>query len=344
MKLAVDAIEYCTKNMPRFNHVSLSSSHFRDAGASPITAASFLIADAKEYIRWILDRGLKIDEFAPRMSFLLQLYTDIFEEVARLRALRRLWARLLREHFGAKDPRSYMFRTALCAGGISFSSKREPYLNLVRGALGLLACVLGGGQTIWMSGIDEGYEIPTPEALKLSVRAAQIIAEETSIPDVVDPLAGSYYMEWLTDEMERRIKEKIVKIDEMGGALAAIKRGYYSKEITKEAFEWHRKIQSGETAWIGENRYVEEVEKTEIKIYEPSSKRRRKALESLTKTKRSRNNVRVKEALTALEKAVESYENLMPYFIEAVKAYVTVSEISDVLKKTYGEFEQITAI
>ncbi|NIN51790.1 MAG: methylmalonyl-CoA mutase, partial [Nitrososphaeria archaeon] len=343
MKLAVDAIEYCTKNMPRFNHISVAEAHFRDAGANSVTAAAFMIADALEYVKWGVERGLEVDNFASRISFILYAYTDVLEEVARLRALRRLWAKLMRERFGAKDPRSCMFRFAICAGGASFA-KRQPQLNIVRGTLGLLACVLGGGQTIWMSGIDEGYEIPTPETLKLSVRAAQIIAEETSTPDVVDPLAGSYYVEWLTDAMEERLLAKINKIDEMGGALEAIKKGYYSREITQEAFEWHRKIQRGEIPWVGENLYVEEEEDAKVKIYEPFPDRERKALESLETVRRTRDEADVGRVLRVLREAAEAGQNLMPYFIDAVKAYATVGEMSTVLREVYGEFEQITVI
>lgn len=343
MKLSVDIIEYCTKYMPRFNHISVSEAHFREAGANPITSAAFTIADALEYIRWSVDRGLKIDEFAPRISFMFYAYTDVFEEAARLRALRRLWARLLKDRFEAKNPRSWMFRFAICAGGSSFA-KRTPLLNLVRGTLGLLGSILGGGQTIWMSGIDEGYEIPTPEALKLAVRTAQVIAEETSIPDVVDPLAGSYYVEWLTDEMEERMTEKIEEIEEMGGALEAIRKGYYSKELMREAFECHKKIQNGEIPIIGENKYVEEAEKAEIQIYETRLDREKNALESLEEARRSRNPEKVDGALKALGDVAGREENLMPYIIDAVKAYATVGEICNVLREVYGEFEQIVVL
>jgi methylmalonyl-CoA mutase N-terminal domain/subunit len=342
MKLSTDVIEYCAKNMPRWNPISITEYHFREAGANAVDAAAFMLADAIEYVKWTVARGFSVDDFARRLSFHLAVYTDLFEEAARSRALRRLWADIMKNRFKAKNPESCLLRFAGTAGGGITFTRQSPLLNIVRGTLGLLGCVLGGAHAAWVTCYDEGYEIPSREALKLGIRTAQVIAEETSIADTVDPLAGSYFVEWLTDEIEKRIRDTLDKIDSMGGALKCVKSGYYQNEISKEAYEWQRRVENGERTIIGLNKYMEDNEKVDIKLYEPDPKRREKALNSLNKAKNQRDSQTVKKVLEVLKQATKSEKNLMPYIIEAVRAYSTVGEISEVLRDAYGEFKQVS--
>jgi len=344
MKLVIDIIEYCAKNMPRWNPISVTEYHFREAGADPIDAAAFMLADAIEYIKWSIVRGLKVDDFAQRLSFHLAVYNDLFEEVARLRALLRLWASSLKVRFKTRNPRSDLFRFAGTAGGGIPFTRPQPLINLIRGTLGLLGCVLGGAQAAWVTCYDEGYEIPSREALKLGIRTAQIIAEETSIPGTVDPLAGSYFVEWLTDEMEKQVKQVLQKIENNGGALKCIKDGYYHNKILKTAYEWQKLVESGEITIVGLNKHLEHDEEIKIEPYEPDPRRKEKALESLRKIKSRRKSRSVKRTLDNLCEAAETDRNLMPYIIECVKAYCTIGEISNVLRNFYGEFREIKVV
>jgi methylmalonyl-CoA mutase N-terminal domain/subunit len=344
MKLTIDIIEYCTANMPRWNPISITEYHFREAGADLVDAAAFMIADAYEYIKWVIARGLEVDDFAPRLSFHLAVYNDLFEEAARLRALRRLWARSLKARFQTTNPRSDLFRFAGTAGGGIPFTRQQPLVNLIRGTLGLLGCVLGGAQAAWVTCYDEGYEIPSREALKLGIRTAQIIAEETSIPGTVDPLAGSYFVEWLTDEIETKVHQALQDIENKGGALTCIKEGYYQNLILKTAYAWQKRVESGEVTVVGRNKHTEQDEPRRIEPYEPDPRRKTKALESLRKTRSSRNPQLVSRTLDGLHQAAQADENLMAHIIECVKAYCTVGEISDVLREVYGEFKEIGVV
>jgi len=341
LKLVVDVIEYCAKYIPKFNPISITDYHFREAGADGVTGAAFMFADAIEYIKWSEKRGLSVDDVASRTSFFVGVYTDFFEEIARLRAMRRLWARLMRDEFGAKNPSSWQFKFAANTGGSMFT-RQQPLLNLIRGTVSLLAMVLSGVQSGWVSGYDEAYEIPSPEALKLSVRIANTIADETNVTSTIDPLGGSYYVEWLTDEMERKIKEKIKEVKSKGGALESIKNGYYQREILNGSYQWQKRVECGEIPIVGVNTYLEEKEEEiELALYEPDPRMRKKALESLKKVKSKRDGGKVRKSLRKLRKVAEADENLMPFIIDAVKALATVGEISDILRDVYGEFKEI---
>ena len=341
MKLVVDIIEHCTKHMPRFNPISVTDYHFREAGADGITSAAFMFSDAIEYIRWSQKRGLNVDDVASGTSFLVGVYTDLFEEIARLRAMRRIWARLIRHKFKAKDPRSWQFRFAANTGGSMFT-RQQPLLNVVRGTVGLLAMVLGGFQSGWVSCYDEAYEIPSAGALKLSVRIANVVADETNITNTIDPLGGSYFVESLTDEIEKRIEEKMEEIESKGGAIKCIKDLFYEKEIVNSAYDWQKRVESGEIPIVGLNKYSEQGEgEPSLELYEPSPLLKQKAEASLKKAKNDRDGDRVRESLRRLKDATLEEENLMPYIIDAVKALATVGEISDTLRDAYGEFEQI---
>ncbi len=341
MKLVVDVIEFCTKNMPRWNPISITEYHFRESGADSVTAAAFMIADAIEYVRHAIERGLDVDSFAPRISFHLAVYPDLFEEVARIRALRRLWARVMKEKFGAKQRASMTFRFAGTGGGGVPFTRQQPLVNIIRGTLGLLACVLGGAQTAWVTCYDEGYEIPSVHALTIGIRTAQVIAEETSIPDVIDPLAGSYFIEWLTDEMEERIEKEVEEIERRGGALKCIKEGYFQRKIADSAYEWQKRVESGEITVIGLNKYVEAEEEPPITLYKPNPLRQQKAIESKRIALSQRDPDKVREALRGLREAAESGENVMPTVLQAVKAYCTIGEMCDVLREVYGEYKEV---
>lgn len=343
LKLVVDVIEHCAKHMPRFNPISVTDYHFREAGADGVTSAAFMFSDAIEYIRWSQKRGLSVDDVTSRTSFLVGVYTDLFEEIARLRAMRRLWARLIKDKFRAKDPKSWQFRFAANTGGSMFTRK-QPLLNVVRGTVGLLAMVLGGFQSGWVSCYDEAYEIPSPEALKFSVRIANVIAYETNVTNTIDPLGGSYFVESLTDEFEKRIQKRMNEVESGGGALKCIKDLFYEKEIVNSAYDWQKRVESGEIPIVGVNRYLEENEKEpNLELYEPSPLLKQKAITSLEKVRNHRDGNKVKESLRKLKEAASAEVNLMPYIIDAVRALATVGEISDTLRDAYGEFEQIKA-
>lgn len=340
LKLVVDVIAHCAKHMPRFNPISVTDYHFREAGADGITSAAFMFSDAIEYIRQSQKRGLSVDDVASRTSFLVGVYTDLFEETARLRAMRRLWGRLIKDKLRAKDPKSWQFRFAANTGGSMFTRK-QPLLNVVRGTVGLLAMVLGGFQSGWVSCYDEAYEIPSPEALKFSVRIANVIADETNVTGTIDPLGGSYFIESLTDEIEKRIEQKMNEVESRGGALRCINDQFYEKEIVNSAYDWQKRIESGEIPIVGVNKYSEEGEKEpDLELYEPSPFLKQKAMTSLEKAKNDRDATRVKESLLRLKEATLGEGNLMPYIIDAVKTLATVGEISDTLRDAFGEFEQ----
>lgn len=342
MKLSTDIIEYCSKNLPKWNPISITEYHFREAGANSIDAAAFMLADAIEYVKRCIMRGLNVDAFASRLSFHLAVYNDLFEEAARIRAIRRLWASIMKDRFQAKDSKSYLFRFAGTASGGMTLTRQQPLVNLIRGTLGLLGCVLGGAQAAWVTGYDEGFEIPSQDSLKLGIRTAQVIGEETSIPYTVDPLAGSYFVECLTDEIEEEVKQALKKIDERGGSLQCIKDGYYQRKILNSAYEWQKGVENGTIPIVGLNKYVEEDFK--ITPYEPDPKRREKALESLKKAKRNRDMSSVKKNLENLRIAAGTESNLMPFIVKAVKAYCTVGEISEILRDIYGPFKEISIL
>ena len=344
LKLSVDVIEFTVKNMPKFVPINVCEAHYREAGASAATAAGLAFANAIAYVESTLKRGLDIDDFAPRMAFYTYSHIDLFEEVAKFRAMRRIWAKLMRERFGAKNSASMGLKIGTAVGG-SVYTVEEPIINIVRGAIGALAAVLGGVQSMNIACFDEAYAIPTPHSLKISVRTQEIIAYESGVADVVDPLGGSYYVEWLTDQMEKRITEVISKIENAGGAVEAIEKGLYHQLISTEAYEFQKEIERGDIPIVAHNIFRENDEDgPEFEYYRFKKEVYDKALGRLEKTKMNRDSTSVKIALSAIREAAESDENIMPAIIKAVEAYATIGEICEVLRDVFGEFREPSPI
>jgi len=338
VKIVCDMIEFCAKEMPRWNPVSISGYHIREAGATAVQELAFTLADGIEYVQESVDRGLDVDSFAQRLSFFWDVHNDFFEEIAKFRAARRIWARTLKERFGARRKESLLLRTHAQTAGVSLTAQ-QPYNNVVRTALQALAAVLGGTQSLHTNSLDETYALPTEEAVTIALRTQQILGFEAGVDRVVDPLAGSYYVEYLTAEMEKRALEHIRRIDEMGGMLRAVEEGYPQREIAESAYAWQREIEKGERIQVGVNAFrTEEVEPIPIlKIDETVAHAQ---VERLRAVRAGRSAEQAQGALAGVERAAREGANVMPSIIEAVKAYATLGEISDVLRKVHGIYRE----
>ena len=337
MKLVGDVIEWCYKNAPRFNSISISGYHMREAGCTAVQEVAFTLANGIAYVDHVVKRGIPVDKFAPRLSFFFAAQRDLFEEVAKFRAARRLWARIMKERFGAKDPRSMLLRFHVQTAGVTLTAQ-QPYVNLLRNTLEALAAVLGGAQSLHVNSFDEAYATPTEFAVTLSVRTQQIVAHESKVTATVDPLAGSYYIEWLTEQIEEKALEYIQKIDDIGGAPIAIEKGFYQREISDAAYQYQMDVESKKEIIIGVNEFVTE-EEIPVTILKVDPEVRRKQIERLSKVKKERDNVKVKDALAKLRSAAQKGENIMPTVFEAVKVYATIGETSDVLREVFGEYK-----
>jgi len=338
MRLVTDICSYCAQNMPQWNSISISGYHMREAGATAAQEAAFTLANGIAYVQAMLDRGMEVDSFAPRFSFFFAAYTNLLEEVAKFRALRRIWARIMKERFGATNPRSMMLRYHVQTDGFTLTAQ-QPLINIVRVTLQSLAAVLGGCQSLHTNSFDEALALPSQEAVQVALRTQQIIAEESGVADTVDPLGGSYYIEWLTNELENKVMEYITEIDKMGGALKAIERGYVQKEIANSSYNYQKAVDSGEQAIVGVNKFVtqeEHIPET-LEIGEETEK---KQVERLRRLKEERDNKKVSEMLDGVRRVSRSDENIMPVIIDAVKAYATVGEISDALREAFGEYRE----
>jgi methylmalonyl-CoA mutase, N-terminal domain len=331
-------IEFCAKEMPRWNPVSISGYHIREAGATAVQELAFTLADGLEYVQQCVDRGLDVDAFAQRLSFFWDVHNDFFEEVAKFRAARRIWARTLAERFGAKRRESLLLRTHAQTAGVSLTAQ-QPYNNVVRTALQAFAAVLGGTQSLHTNSLDETYALPTEEAVTIAMRTQQIIGFESGADRVVDPLGGSYYVEYLTDEMERLALEHIRRIDAMGGMIRAVEEGYPQREIAESAYRYQREIESGERTIVGVNAFRSEEEEP-ISILKIDESVARAQVERLRAVKSSRNAGRVEGALAGVERAAKDGLNLVPPVIEAVKAYATLGEVSDVFRRVFGAYRE----
>jgi len=338
MRFVTDICTYCAQNMPNWNSISISGYHMREAGATAAQEAGFTIANGIAYVQAMLDRGMEVDSFAPRFSFFFAAYTNLLEEVAKFRALRRIWARIMKERFGAKNPRSMMLRFHVQTDGFTLT-EQQPLNNVVRVTLQALAAVLGGCQSLHTNSFDEALALPTEEAVQVALRTQQIIAHESGTADTVDPLGGAYYIEWLTKQIEDKAMGYISEIDRMGGALKAIERGYIQKEISYSAYNYQRAVDSGEQVVVGVNKFISQDE-PEPEILEIGVETERKQVERLKRLKRERNNQRVNEVLSRVRDVARSSQNIMPVLIEAVKAYATVGEISDALRDVFGEYRE----
>jgi len=340
MRLVVDIIEYSCKNMPRWNFISVSGYHMREAGCNAVQEVAFTFANAMEYVKAAIDRGLDVDEFAPRISFFFGVHNDFFEEIAKFRAVRRLWARIMREKFDAKNPRSMRLRFHVQTCGSTLTAQQSE-INIVRVAIQALAAVLGGAQSLHTNSYDEALCLPTEKAVRIALRTQQIIAEETGVINTVDPLGGSYYVEWLTNEIEDRALRYIEKIEKMGGAVAAIKSGYIQREIADNAYRNQKEIETGDRCVVGVNKYVVE-EEISYEILKVNPEVERKQIEHVRKLKATRDNSKVKKVLQKMKEIAESNENILPITIDAVKSYATIGEICDVLRDVFGEYKAPT--
>lgn len=343
LRLATDLIEYCNKNSPRFNPINFGAYHIREAGGDAVQEVAFTFENAATYIQYALDRGMEIDSFAPRLSLIFATHLDLFEEVAKFRAARRIWARMLRERFGAKNDRSCMMRFHTQSSG-TVNADREPLNNLIRSAYQGLSSILGGAQSLALCSYDEPYAIPTEEAVRMSLRTQQILAYEVGATRTVDPLAGSYYVEYLTDELERRIEEKMRLIREAGGMIRGIQSGAVQREILEKAYEHEKRVQSGETIIVGVNKYASEEKTQEVKIHEISADVFQRQISRLQEVKAGRNSDSVRAALDGVRETAKGNENMMPAILEAVKCYATLGEIVNAMKEVFGEFEEPVGI
>ncbi|MEW6443599.1 MAG: methylmalonyl-CoA mutase family protein [bacterium] len=341
VRLAADLMAYCAAHIPRWNAISVSGYHIRDAGATAVQEMAFSLANALAYVDAVLERGLAIDEFAPRISWIFNTHNDFFQEIAKYRALRRIWARLMRERYGARSDRACMLRTHTQTGGSALTTQ-QPENNIIRAAFQALAAVLGGVQSMALSCYDEGLAIPTQFAQQIALRTQQIIAHEAGATEVADPLAGSYYVERLTDELESRVREEMDRIEGLGGAVAAVESGYYQREILEVAYRYQQEVDSGKRIVVGVNRFQKSVSdgigRKGAEIFHVDEKEVRREQEScIQAVKAARNPVEVNAALEALRQGAQApAENLVPRILAAVKAYATLGEICDVLRGVWG--------
>lgn len=334
MKLVTDTIEFCTKEMPKWHPISISGYHIREAGSTAVQELAFTLANGFEYVEWALERGLDVDEFAPRFSFFFNSHLDFFEEIAKYRAARRIWAHEMKETYGAEDPRSMKLRFHTQTAGVSLT-EQQPLNNVVRTAYEAMAAVLGGTQSLHTNAYDEALALPTEKSAKLALRTQQILAHETGVADTVDPLAGSYFVEDLTNRMEEEAYEYFDEIEEKGGVIEAIKVGYFQKEINQSAYEYQQKADSEEEVIVGVNKYREEnEEEAEILKVDPDLEEQQR--ERVEAFKKNRDESVVKQKREQLSKASENGENLMYPIIEAAKHDVTLGETIETLKDVYG--------
>ncbi len=342
MRIITDIFSYCAEHVPQWNTISISGYHIREAGATAVQEVAFTLANGIAYVDTAIKAGLDVDKFAPRLSFFFNAHLDFFEEVAKFRAARRLWAKIMKERFGAKNPRSMMIRFHTQTAGCTLTAQ-QPYNNIVRVAFQALSAVLGGTQSLHTNSMDEALCLPSEEAVQIALRTQQLIAYETGVADTVDPLAGSYYVEYLTDEIYKRAEEYIKKIDEMGGAPSAIEKGYIQKEIQESAYRYQKEIESGERVVVGVNRFqIQEEKPKNLLRVDPAV--RIAQIEKLKKLRAERDNAEVKSALSELKRTAEGDDNIMFPILRAVKAYATLGEICDVLREVFGEYQQITTI
>ncbi len=338
MRLVTDTVEYGAKNMPRWNTISISGYHIREAGSTAVQELAFTLADGYAYADWAIERGLNVDEFAPRFSFFFNAHNDFFEEIAKYRAARRIWAKDMRYKYGAKDPRSWTLRFHTQTAGCSLTAQ-QPEINIVRVAIQAMAGVMGGTQSLHTDSMDEALALPSEKAVQIALRTQQVIAHESGVANVVDPLGGSYYLEWLTDDMERQARDYFDRIDSLGGVVPAIEKGFFQKEIAAASYKYQKEIDNKERVVVGVNEYTSD-ESVEIPILEMDPKGFDRQCARLKKLRASRDKGKFEASIRAIEKAAEGDDNLMPHFIEAAKAKATLGEMCDVLRGVFGEYRE----
>ena len=338
LKLVTDVVEWCTEHLPRWNTISISGYHIREAGATAAQELALTLADGIYYVKDAIDRGIPVDAFAPRLSFFWDVHNDFLEEIAKFRAARRMWARFMRERFEAKDPRSWLLRTHAQTSGVSLTAQ-QPYVNIVRVAIQALAAVLGGTQSLHTNSMDETYALPTEEAVTIALRTQQVIAEESGVANVIDPLAGSYCIEAMTDQIEAEAMSIIEKIDAYGGMIEAIEDGYPQRLLSESAFRYQKQLESQDKVIVGVNKYQTE-EKTTIETLKISAEVETAQVARLKQLKAGRDQAAWKAAVDAVEAACREDRNTFPSILTAVEAGATVGEISAVFRKVWGEYQE----
>ncbi len=342
MRIVTDVFAWCRSELPSWNTISISGYHIREAGSTAAQEVAFTLADAIAYVEAAIAAGLAVDEFAPQLSFFFNAHNDLLEEVAKFRAARRLWGHLMRERFGARDPRSLLLRFHAQTAGSSLTAQ-QPENNIVRVAIQALAAVLGGCQSLHSNALDEALALPTEQSALLALRTQQIIAHESGVTNTIDPVGGSYAIEKLTDEVEARAREYIAKIDALGGMLRAIETGYVQAEIQKAAYEYQQAVERGEQVVVGVNQFVAEEEKP-IPILRMDPEIERAQIARLNALRARRDTARARAAVAAVEARARSGENLLPAILAAVEAYATVGEISDALRRVFGEYRESVVV
>jgi len=342
MRLVVDTFEFGSQHLPRWNTISISGYHIREAGSTAAQELAFTLADGLEYVRWGLERGLDIDEFAPRLSFFFNAHNDFFEEIAKFRAARRIWAREMRETFGAQDPSSWRLRFHTQTAGCSLTAQ-QPENNIVRTAWQALAAVLGGTQSLHTNSMDEALALPSEYAVKVALRTQQLIAHESGVTNTVDPLAGSYFVEALTDRLEQETYDYFQKIEALGGVVPALEKGFFQREIAEAAYRYQTEIDARQRIVVGVNEYLEE-EPIRIPLLEMDPAGYERQVARLERVRRERDNEQVATTLEALRQAAQGSENTMPYILDCVRAYATLGEITGVFRQVFGEYREPTII
>ncbi len=337
VRILMDMVEWCAKEMPKWNSVSISGYHIREAGATAGQEMAFTLADGIAYVEEGVRRGMNVDDFAPRLSFFFDVHNDFFEEIAKFRAARRIWARVMKERFHAKNPRSWMLRTHAQTAGVSLTAQ-QPYNNVIRTTIQALAAVLGGTQSLHTNSLDETYALPTEESVRIALRTQQIIAHESGVTNTADPFGGSYFVESLTDEMEKEGMGYIQKIDQMGGMLRAIELGYPQREIIESSFRFQKQVESKEKIIVGINDFTVDNEPP-LEILRISQEAEKRQVKRIQEVKAKRDPQAVQKALADLQKAAESKDNLMPLVLDAVRKYVTVGEIVQTFKTVFGTYK-----
>jgi len=339
MRLIVDTFEFGFKKVPLWNTISISGYHIREAGSTAVQELAFTLADGFAYVQAAMERGLDVDAFAPRLSFFFNAHNDLFEEIAKYRAARRIWAREMKERFGAKNPRSWWLRFHTQTAGCSLTAQ-QPEINIVRTAIQALAAVLGGTQSLHTNSMDEAWALPSDKAVRIALRTQQILAQESGVINTIDPLGGSYFVETLTDQMEEDAYKYFDRIKSLGGVIPAIDKGFFQKEIADAAYKYQHEIEKNERTIVGINDYVLKDEELTIPILEMDPEGEKRQFERLKSIRTNRDKVRYEQSLDKLKNAAEGEENLMPYIMDAAKAYATLGEICDVLREVFGEYEE----
>jgi methylmalonyl-CoA mutase N-terminal domain/subunit len=335
-------VEYCTREVPKWNTISISGYHIREAGSTAVQELAFTLADGMEYVRWALDRGLDIDSFAPRLSFFFNAHNDFFEEIAKYRAARRIWSREMRQTFGAANPRSWLMRFHTQTAGVSLTAQ-QPENNIVRVAIQALAAVLGGTQSLHTNSMDEALALPSESAATIALRTQQIIAEESGVTNTVDPLGGSFFVEYQTNRIESQAYEYFRRIQELGGVLPAIEKGFFQTEIANAAYQYQREIDEGKRRIVGVNAYTD-LKPMTIPILEMDPQGYGRQQARLEKIRAGRDNGRVGQTLDRLRLACQGSENTMPTILDCVRAYATLGEIIGVMKEVFGVYQEPTWI